>query len=154
MGNSAGAVHAATWLLEPSLAESRKSVQNNSLVLKGVILVSIPAHFQSAIADRRDVLAAYYRNRIAEDCAFGLLTRVQEVQSRVLVVTAALDPDDEILQPSGDFVDEFKKRLGGEKLTELCLEGHNHFSTVIGLGTGVDREESLGTEVLRWMKQA
>ncbi|CAD0011427.1 unnamed protein product [Aureobasidium pullulans] len=154
MGNSAGAVHSATWLLEPSLAESRKSVQSGSVVIQGVVLVSIPAHFQQAGGDRSEVLTAYYKDRVEQDCALGLVSRAETPITRVLAVLGTLDPEDEIIEPSNDFVKKWKERFGQDKLTEVLLEGHNHFSTVIALGTGIEREESLGTEVLKWMDQA
>lgn len=154
MGNSAGAVHSATWLLEPSLAESRKSVQSGSVVIQGVVLVSIPAHFQQAGDERSDVLTAYYKDRVEQDCALGLVSRAETPITRVLAVLGTLDPEDEITEPSNDFVKKWKERFGQDKLTEVLLEGHNHFSTVIALGTGIEREESLGTEVLKWMGQA
>ncbi|KAG9518103.1 alpha/beta-hydrolase, partial [Aureobasidium melanogenum] len=153
MGNSAGAVHSATWLLEPSLAESRKTVQTGSVVIQGVILVSIPGHFQQAGTDRSDVLTAYYKDRLEEDCALGLVSRAQTPITKLLVVTATLDPEDEILKPSQDFVNKYKERFGQDSLSEVLLEGHNHFSTTLALGTGIEREESLGTEVSRWMGQ-
>ncbi|KAK6000185.1 hypothetical protein QM012_003817 [Aureobasidium pullulans] len=153
MGNSAGAVHSATWLLEPSLAESRKTVQTGSVIVQGVILVSIPAHFQQAGADRSDVLTAYYKDRLEEDCALGLVSRAQTPIAKLLVVTATLDPEDEILKPSQDFVNKYKEKFGQDSLDEILLEGHNHFSTTLALGTGIEREESLGTEVFKWMDQ-
>ncbi|KAH0015249.1 alpha/beta-hydrolase, partial [Aureobasidium melanogenum] len=153
MGNSAGAVHSATWLLEPSLAESRKTVQTGSVIIQGVILVSIPGHFQQAGADRSDVLTAYYKDRLEEDSALGLVSRAQTPITKLLVVTATLDPEDEILKPSQDFVNKYKERFGQDSLSEVLLEGHNHFSTTLALGTGIEREESLGTEVSRWMGQ-
>jgi len=154
MGNSAGAVHSATWLLEPSLAESRKTVQTGSIIIQGLVLVSIPAHFQKAGAGRMDVLTAYYKDRLEEDCALGQVSKAQSPEAKLLVVTATLDPEDEILEPSQHFVDAYKEKFGKDSLSEVVLEGHNHFSTVLGLGTGDEREESLGREVLQWMGQA
>jgi hypothetical protein len=154
MGNSAGAVHSATWLLEPSLAESRKTVQTGSVIIQGVVLVSIPAHFQKAGGDRNDVLTAYYKDRMEEDCALGQVSKAQSPEAKLLVVTATLDPEDEILECSQDLVDAYKEKFGKDSLSEVVLEGHNHFSTVLGLSTGIEREESLGSAVLKWMGQA
>jgi hypothetical protein len=155
IGNSAGAVHSATWLLEPALAESRKTVQTGSVIIQGVVLVSIPAHFQKAGADRMDVLTAYYKDRIEQDCALGQVSKAQSSpDAKLLVVTATLDPEDEILECSQEFVDAYKEKFGNDSVGEVLLEGHNHFSTVLGLGTGNEREESLGREVLQWMGQA
>jgi hypothetical protein len=154
MGNSAGAVHSATWLLEPALAESRKTVQTGSVIIQGIVLVSIPAHFQKAGADRMDVLTTYYKDRIEQDCALGQVSKAQSPEAKLLVVTATLDPEDEILECSQDFVNAYKEKFGKDSLSEVLLEGHNHFSTVLGLSTGIEREESLGREVLQWMGQA
>lgn len=154
MGNSAGAVHTATWLLEPKLVESRKSVSSGSVVLQGSILVSIPAHFQKAGAERSDTLTAYYGDRIEQDCAAGLVDKTEEAPKvKTLIVTGTLDPEDEIIEPSDDLVQRWRARFGDDKLSVSVLDGHNHFSPVFALGTGIDREETLGTEVLRWMKQ-
>jgi hypothetical protein len=112
MGNSAGAVHAATWLLGPSLVESRKTVQTGSVIVKGVVLVSIPAHFHKAGADRMDVLTAYYKDRVEEDCALGQVSKAQSPEAKLLVVTATLDPEDEILEASQDFVYKYKEKFG------------------------------------------
>ncbi|KAF1350229.1 Alpha/Beta hydrolase protein [Delphinella strobiligena] len=113
MGNSAGAVHTATWLLELKLVESRKS-----------------------------------------DCATGLIDKTEEAPKvKTLIVMGTLDPDDEIIEPSDDLVKRWRGRFGDDKLSVSVLDGHNHFSPVFALGTGIDREETLGTEVLRWMKQ-
>ncbi|KAI4719350.1 alpha/beta-hydrolase [Aureobasidium sp. EXF-10727] len=154
MGNSAGAVHSTTWLLEPSLAVSRKSVQTGSVVIQGVILVSIPAHFRKAGADRMGVLTAYYNDRMEEDCALGLVSRAETPITKLLVVTATLDPEDEILEASQEFVNKYRERFGPDSVSEVVLEGHNHFSTTLALGTGIEREESLGEEVFKWMGQA
>lgn len=152
MGNSAGAIHSSTFLLDPTFAESRHSLRSGSVILDGVVLVSMPAHFQIADASRSDVLTAYYGNEVEEHCTFGLLQKAQPVEVRTLVVLGTLDPEDEICKPSDDYVQRWKSRFGDSKMTTAVLDGHNHFSTVAALGTGIEREESLGTEVLRWMK--
>lgn len=151
MGNSAGAIHTATWLLEPKFAESRKSASGNALSLQGAALISIPAHFKVADASRSEILTAYYGDRIEQDCAFGLLERADAPGVKLLVVTGTLDPEDEICQPSDEFVKGWKTKFGESGLTVTVLDGHNHFSTVSALGTGFEKEESLGAEVLRWI---
>lgn len=154
MGNSAGAAHSTTWLLEPSLAESRASISGHgALKLAGVALVSMPAHFQIADASRSEVLKAYYGDRMEEDCAFGVLNRAEDPHVKTLVATGTLDPEDEICQPCQDFVDRWKSRFGSDNLSVAVLDGHNHFSTVFALGTGIEREESLGKLVLEWIGQ-
>lgn len=152
MGNSAGAIHTSTWLLDPKFAESRTSASSGSLSLQGAALISIPAHFKSAEMSRNEVISAYYGAGIERDCAFGLLERAEDPEVKTLVVTGTLDPEDEICQPSDEFVQRWKKNFGGANLTVTVLDGHNHFSTVAALGSGLDKEESLGHEVLQWIK--
>ncbi|GAB7350203.1 hypothetical protein MBLNU459_g0863t1 [Dothideomycetes sp. NU459] len=152
MGNSAGAIHSSTFLLEPRFADSRLSLQSGSVILDGVVLVSIPAHFKAADATRSEVLTAYYGDKAQQHSAFGLLEQAQPVEVRTLVVTGTLDPEDEICEPSDDFVKRWKSQFGDSKLTTVVLDGHNHFSTTAALGTGIAREESLGTEVLKWIE--
>lgn len=151
MGNSAGAVHTGTWLLEPKFAESRKSLSSGSVSLQGAVLVSVPAHFQEAGGSRNETLQAYYGDKIDQDSIYGVLERAEAPEVKTLVVTGTLDPEDEICKPSDDFVRRWKSNFGSSHLSVVVLEGHNHFSTVAALGTGIEREESLGTEVLRWM---
>lgn len=153
MGNSAGAVHTATWLLEPKFADSRKSVSSGSLTIQGAALVSVPASFNTFDESRTEVLHAYYGDRIEQDCVFGVLARAQDPKIQTLVVTGTLDPEDEICEPSDNLVKRWESQFGTDHLTVKVLDGHNHFSTVAALGTGIEREESLGAAVLEWIGQ-
>ncbi|KAK5452439.1 hypothetical protein LTS15_007505 [Exophiala xenobiotica] len=77
MGNSAGGVHLATYLLAPDFAESRRRLLSSSIRaaddssaetrskahqarLKGVIFLSVPFHFDRALPERKSTLATYY----------------------------------------------------------------------------------------------
>ena len=154
-GSSAGAVHTATYLLSPAFSSSRHSMRSvSSVTLAGAILISMPAHFDAHATARADVLKAYYGERIKEDAPCGLVGQAEgDVDCDVLVINGTLEPEEEILGPSRRFVELFEERAGKERLTVGSLEGHNHFSTVLGLGTGIEREESLGTAVLKWIDE-
>ena len=113
--------------------------------------MSIPAHFKITDASRADILTAYYGDEIEENCAFGVLKRAKDPKVRTLVVTGSLDPEDEICQPSDEFVERWQSQFGESGLSVQQLEGHNHFSTVMALGTGIEKEETLGATVLEWI---
>jgi hypothetical protein len=72
MGNSAGGVHLATWLLAPQFKAARRSYLSVSRVvrLSGAVLFSVPFHFENAGAARGDVLKAYYGGAVAQKCPF------------------------------------------------------------------------------------
>ena len=161
MGNSAGGVHLSTYLFSPAFAESRKQVlgeeSEQSLRLRGAILVSVPFHFQAASGSREDVLTTYYGDRRSEDCPLGLLASLVKESSisealsgvRFLALTATLDPEDEILSPNCDFMRLWRAQ-GASAVSNLetgLIEGHNHISPVLSLGTGDMNEEAWGRQV-------
>jgi hypothetical protein len=84
MGNSAGGVHLATYLLAPDFAESRRRLLSSSIRaaddssaetrskahqarLKGVIFLSVPFHFDRALPERKSTLATYYSDDHDDD---------------------------------------------------------------------------------------
>ncbi len=166
MGNSAGGVHLSTYLFSPAFAESRKQVLNqeseSSLRLRGAILVSVPFHFEAASGSREDVLKTYYGGRRSEDSPLGLLKSLAQEGSisealpgvTLLILTATLDPNDEILDPNKDFMDFWKaQRASSASDPQIgIIEGHNHISPVLGLGTGDVREEEWGRQVADFCK--
>lgn len=162
MGNSAGGVHLSTFLFSPAFAESRTKLLSEeseaSLRLRGAIMVSVPFHFQAASGSREDVLTTYYGDRRSEDSPLGLLksliqeSSISESLSGVgfLTLTATLDPEDEILSPNKDFVEAWNAAQGASAVSNLetgLIEGHNHISPVLSLGTGDVSEEAWGNQV-------
>ncbi|KAI1613938.1 Alpha/Beta hydrolase protein [Exophiala viscosa] len=157
MGNSAGGVHLSTYLFAPDFATSRRQILSASSagVLKGVILLSVPFHFEQAHADRRETLRAYFGDNVRVRCPLGLLEAskqdrsISELQQvPVMVSNGTLDPEDEILVPRGDFIKEWKASGAvTPKLTVQMMEGHNHLSPVLAVGTAVPAEEA-------WARQA
>jgi hypothetical protein len=64
-------------------------------------LVSIPASFENAAKAREEIMFGYYGGKkdvVAERCATGLRKR-SLFKGKVLIMTAELDPEDEILEP-------------------------------------------------------
>ncbi|KAF2484882.1 Alpha/Beta hydrolase protein [Neohortaea acidophila] len=160
MGNSAGAVHTSTYLLAEQFAARRQKLLG-AANLHGVILVGAPYHFEQAVASRKEILQAYYGDRLSQDCPFGLLKQAKQTGSiedlgkvEVLVMTATLDPEDEIVKPGRDFVKEWRSTTSVQsKLHVNTIEGHNHISPVLGLGTGLPAEEAWGRDVVEFIAQ-
>ncbi len=245
MGNSAGGVHLATYLLAPDFAESRRRLLKPSLTpalaptlgassrsntgsssgtraadgkpntstnasLKGVIFLSVPFHFDRALPERKNTLATYYGDHddaVSTRSPLGLLRAAKRSKSpvgdgsgssstssstsgsgsgsaiiddvndlaaniSVLVLKGSLDPEDEILRPITDFVDEWQGHAQEQENTEgkdvevglgrnttatttssklqlECLPGqHNHISPVLSLGTRIPAEEAWGRRVV------
>ncbi|KAJ9608057.1 hypothetical protein H2200_007045 [Cladophialophora chaetospira] len=155
MGNSAGGIHSATYLFASQFSESRRGILGSGaaeLRLKGVILLAVPFHFDQAVAERAETLSSYYGTEVQQHSPLGLLRSSKEDGSvdgfkevQFLVITASLDPKAEILVPNDDFVKEWPL---GSNLAKLEIEGHNHISPVLSLGTGVEEEERWGQQVV------
>ena len=162
LGNSAGGVHVATFMLEPRFAALRASVSPDSvdgISLRGYILLAAPFDFRSAADARAATLKAYYGDRVREDCPLGLLQTFKpqkETSPKMVVLWGTLDPEDEIVKPNLNFIHEWKGRddLDPRVLHEAVLEGHNHISPPLALGTNLQREEEWGTMVGKWIYDA
>jgi hypothetical protein len=168
MGNSAGGVHLSTYLFGPGFAESKKQILGQdvgcSVQLRAAVFLGVPFHFRGADKSREDVLNTYYGDRRAEDCPLGLLKSFTERNSvsdslpgvKFLVLTSKLDPEDEILRSSQDFVDAWNANPSSATSTLLAASvgDHNHISPVLGLGTGIPREEAWGIQVSDFCESA
>lgn len=162
MGNSAGGVHLSTFLLHPSFASTRAKVLSSSgtTQLKGAVMLSVPFNFHNAHVERSDILTSYYGHKDGhlELCPTGLLKTARQNGSidflnagvRVLVLNGELDPDDEILLPKNDFLQEWSAIDTSKSRGALAvdfMQGHNHISPFCALGTGIDKEEAWGVQV-------
>jgi acetyl esterase/lipase len=164
LGNSAGGVHATTFLLEPTFLEQRKKYTSGetSITLKGIIDCSVPFHFKTALPGRGDVNATYYgdEKQVNERCVYGLLEAIakegksrQEVAvPKALVLLGEYDPEDEIGASVKDFVALWKKTWGEEDITFLDMPGHNHISPPLALMSGDAKGEKWGEDVVKWIK--
>jgi len=66
-----------------------------------------------------------------------------------MVLNGSLDPQDEILIPRDDFVQECRATDAiSPNLTVDMMEGHNHISPVLALGTAIPTEEAWGRQVI------
>lgn len=160
MGNSAGGIHLSTYLLAPDFAASRAKVTSYDLEapvsLRGVVLLSVPFNFQKADPSRAKVLTDYFGDDVQAKSPHGLLkaAMLQDPDNvlsnmRAMILNGALDPDDEILGPKEQFLSEWDDLDpdSREALTVEMMEGHNHISPPLSLGTGIEEEEAWGYQV-------
>ena len=165
MGNSAGGVHLSTYLLAPDFAAHRRQIiseGSSNAQLKAVILLSVPLHFEQGHESRGDILQAYFGSHIQKDCPLGLLKAARQdgsiIQLRqlyVLVLQGELDPEDEVLVPTAEFVTEWRgEELIKRNLTLQTMNGHNHASPVLAVGTSVPAEEAWAQQVIKFIAQS
>lgn len=165
MGNSAGGIHLATYLLAPQFTESRQKILDPNATdvrLGGVALLAAPFHFGQPLPDRVETLKAYYGVDTEQHVPLGLLRAMKEDGSLstlgdvpVLIITGTLDPHDEILAPNNDFVKEWRSaEVVSRNLSEIVMDGHNHISPCLALGTGIANEEQWGRQVVQFIQKA
>lgn len=166
MGNSAGGVHLSTFLLGPAFSEARTRLvtdePGNTLRLQGVILLSVPFHFEASTVDRADSLKAYYGDDRTTHSPLGLLRTAKQQLGGVdfcqgvgvMILNGTLDPEDEILIPKDDFLEEWNQTEPADMrhaTTVGMMEGQNHISPALSLGTGITGEEKWGYQVRDFM---
>ncbi|KAK2694803.1 hypothetical protein QWA68_005348 [Fusarium oxysporum] len=161
MGNSAGAVHLCTFLLHPSFAELRGKITSNSdtcpLQLKAAVFCSMPTSFRNPLPYLAPVLATYYGQTMEQDCPLGLLEACNKDKNisnvapgvQFLLLYGSLDPEDEILACNKEFIELWRsgQESTGVELEVQVMEGHNHISPPLALGTNISREEVWGFDV-------
>ncbi|KAF5005089.1 hypothetical protein FDECE_8409 [Fusarium decemcellulare] len=168
MGNSAGAVHLSTFLLRQEFTHIRDQItrkgSESPLRLRASIFCSMPAHFQKSNPSRAQVLNAYFGDATDQHCPLGLLESCKQEDClpdvmpgvKVLLLTGSLDPEDEILGPVREFATSW--RSGGEgsaaMLDVQIMDGHNHISPTLSLGTDNPAEEAWGFQVAEFCNAA
>lgn len=160
MGNSAGGVHLATYLLDPIFKGFRAKIlpaanNKNSVRLHKVIFLSVPFHFKDAHPRRQSTLQTYFLGAQSAKSPLGLLQAAQLQENgldltgvKFAVINDTLDPEDEILTPRKDFIDQW--RAEDPPIVMSMIEGHNHISPVLAVGTGIRREEAWAFDVGRF----
>ncbi|KAE9366119.1 alpha/beta-hydrolase [Stipitochalara longipes BDJ] len=162
-GNSAGGVHISTFLFEPRFLEQRKSYlsRKTAITLKGAIEQSVPLHFKNASADRFDTLKLYYGSmeEVGQRCPYGLFETISKSGKsreevgvpKVLVLLGDFDPQDEIEQPTEDFVALWKKTWERD-IDFIKMEGHNHISPPYALLSNDKKGEKWAEDVVKWIQ--
>lgn len=159
MGNSAGGIHLSTYAFAPDFATSRSKVTGRDpeadISLRGIVLLSVPFNYRKAHASHSDALNTYFGD-LEGNSPQGLMKAalLQDPDNvlpnvRILVLTGSLDPEEEILGPNREFLEEWSQldEESREAVTVEVMEGHNHISPPLSLGTGIEREEAWGLQV-------
>jgi hypothetical protein len=160
MGHSAGGVHIATFALAEVFAPQRSAFIGPGGGLKGLIFVSVPFSFRAAHEYRNGTLQAYFGPNIEDNSPMGLLKLLAmsgtTLPTPMLVFSCALDPADEIIEPTRKF-SELCQTLAGnagdsDRFKMAVIEGHNHISPVLSVGTAIKKEEAWALEVHEWIR--
>jgi acetyl esterase/lipase len=137
-GQSAGAVHSASYLFDPSLQPGG---------VPGVtagILMSGPYSFRGALPPN---VTAYFGNDPSRHAERWPLTHVEKGRTPLLLTLAEYDPGF-LAAPTYDLAAAITRRDG--KSPKLAyFAGHNHVSTVMSFGTAQDDVGSIVREFIR-----
>ncbi|KAJ5703722.1 alpha/beta-hydrolase [Penicillium malachiteum] len=164
MGQSAGGMHLASYLLAPEFKQHRERLLSgtHSIIWQGAIFLSVPFHFPTSILGSWDQLVEYYgtENEAQEHCPFGLLKKVAEARlkpegisfltPKVMIITAEHDPVDCVLLPGRDSIQLWNQTFDSAKT--LHLLGHNHFTTTLALMSGDSAGEEWTGDLLQWLR--
>ncbi|KAI0871608.1 Alpha/Beta hydrolase protein [Hypoxylon argillaceum] len=153
LGNSAGGVHVMTFLLDPAFEAARAEVvaPGAGVRLRGAIGLGAPFHW----GDLQDeFLQAYLgKDTMFENSPIGKLQSVLKQGAastlprvKILIMVSELDPEFLL-----DTAKEFKELWKDGDIEIQILEGHNHISPQLGLGTGIEREEAWGVQVAEFL---
>lgn len=164
MGNSAGGIHLSTYAFAPDFEASRRKVITSdpdaSTRLRGVIFLSVPFNFKHANPERSDTLRAYFGD-IEANSPQGLLRSAMMrdpdnflTNVRAMVLNGTLDPDEELLIPMKDFLAQWEEldEESREAVVVDMMEGQNHISPPLSLGTNIEREEKWGHQVAEFIE--
>ncbi|KIW24989.1 uncharacterized protein PV07_10665 [Cladophialophora immunda] len=161
MGHSAGGLHLATYLMASELGSRRNILTGEDLGganMKAVIFLSVPLTFDDARGTRRENFEAYYGKDLARHSPLALFLDGLKDESlkyladaSVAILTCSLDPEVEILAPTAAFVKAWQHSALFTQLAVVKVDGHNHFSPVLSLGTGIPSEELWGQQLVDFM---
>ncbi|CAI6237114.1 unnamed protein product [Periconia digitata] len=164
LGNSAGGVHVSTFLLSDTFNGVRADLLNaEKTKLRGVVFLSVPFSYDMVHDEaKREVLEKYFGNA-EQNCPSTLLKGARrsdpgaldfvKAGTRLLVLNAEWDPEDECLRPRDEFIQEwgkFEDSTSGDALVVDSILGQNHISPFLALGTGVESEEAWGYLVAKF----
>jgi len=159
MGNSAGGVHLAGWLLADQFKSSREpSITGESNIkIAGVITLGSLMNFVGAPPPLVSVLREHFGEGYENLSPIALLKKAVKNGAlvgkwpRLLVLYSELDPQD-IIKSNIEFLEELER--SGLAADHFILQGHNHISPPMALGTGIATEEVWGERVVAWCKNS
>lgn len=138
MGQSAGAVHVAGYVAEPSL----HVIPNGDIA--GAMMIS--GLYDVARADRNPFQDAYYGQDPARWPEQSTLRQLTDTPLRCLFSVSEFDPPD--FQRQAAWLVEAHAVRRGRWPRLIQLAGHNHLSSVLQIGSPMD---TLGPELLRFI---
>ncbi|KAF7761429.1 CAZyme family CE10 [Agaricus bisporus var. burnettii] len=148
-GHSAGAVHAATSILHPTLIPLESDLRKK---IKGVVLMSGPFHFPPITEIQ--VFEAYYgtEKNAREKSPLSLLlkwidTKPKESLPKILLIEAQYEPE-WIFDMGVDYQKVLEWHLG-EAVPMVIGKGHNHISLICSPSSG--EGEEWGVETVEWI---
>ncbi len=134
MGQSAGAVHVANYLSDVRFHRSAGRALAGALLISGV--------YDVASADRNPFQKAYYGEDDSRWGQYSSLPGLISTDLPLLATVSELDPPD-FQRQAASFVMGRLARTG-EYPRMLYLQGHNHLTSVLQIGTS---EDSLGPQI-------
>jgi acetyl esterase/lipase len=141
MGQSAGAVHVANYLGDERFHRSAGRGLAGALLISGL--------YDIAIADRNEFQRAYYGTDCDKYAGCSSLNGIVATDLPLLVAVAEFDPEDFHRQAAA-FVTASLER-GNQYPRMLYLQGHNHLSSVLQMGTPGD---TLGPQIIHFIGSA
>ncbi len=141
MGQSAGTVHVAGYVAEPRLHVVAKGGIAGAIMISGI--------YDVERADRNPFQAAYNGEDPTRWSEQSTLGRLAETSLRCFYSVSEFDPPD-FQRQAACLVDAYAARQGRWPRV-LQLTGHNHLSSVLQIGRGID---TLGPELLRFIHRA
>ena len=139
MGQSAGAVHVANYLGDVRFHRSGGRALAGALLISGV--------YDVATADRNQFQKAYYGADDSKWGQFSSLPGLLLTDLPILATVSELDPQDFQRQAAGLVATHVARKNEYPRL--LYLQGHNHLSSVLQIGT---LEDSLGPQIELFMQ--
>ena len=157
LGNSAGGVNVGTWLLHQNYHNQRAAISlpDSKPTLKGVILLGTP-FLNDLEGGMGPILLNLYGGpaQVKEEELTNLLLKLTNQKSDaaanlpdLIVMVSEHEPEDAIIGPSKNFYKLWTDKGGRGKFIEI--PGHTHLSTPLGLGSGVDKEEAWGFDLVK-----
>ncbi|RFU25687.1 hypothetical protein B7463_g10651, partial [Scytalidium lignicola] len=158
MATSAGGYLLATWPFNSDLHQKNTAIFDGKsrVHLRGIIFLGTP--FDLNVAAK---ISEEYYGSVEQARADQPLVRISKIQEglnpedlskwpRILVLVSELDSEDFIVEAGKRLVNEWGR--SGAKIEFAILEGHNHISPPVDLGSDIERKEAWGFGVGEWIK--
>ena len=152
MGHSAGANHLATSILLPQFIPYHPGILRN---LKKVITLSATFDYVHSREQRKFAWSRYFGgfNLIGARCPTGLVKNLKDGDANGLPDLLCLHARRDhfgAIDPQKRFWNAWAEKGGRGEMREVPGKGHNHMSTIYGVGSGDEEVERWLGDALRW----